>query len=108
MPPDGFKTVTISEEIFDKIYKKYEKEADTYKEKGIFSFSGYITQLLLEHKHQDDFNDLKELLVINNSLLIGMFDVMMGGDKDTAANNLMHLKMTMFEFVKDFKGRSES
>ncbi|MGI9229923.1 MAG: hypothetical protein ACR2P9_08705 [Gammaproteobacteria bacterium] len=105
MPKDGFKSVTISEEIYDKIYKQYEIDCDIYKEKGIFSFSGYVTQVLFDHKEQNNWNDIKELLIINNSLLIGMFDVMMGGDKDTAQNNLMHLKMTMFEFVKDFKGR---
>ena len=105
MPPNGFKTVTISEEIFDKIYKQYEIDTEDFKEKGIFSFSGYVTQILFEHKEQAHFDDIKELLVINNSLLIGMFDVMMGGDKDTAQSNLLQLKMSMIEFLKDFKGR---
>lgn len=105
MPKEGFKSITISEEIFDKIYERYQKEMDAYKEKGIFSFAGYVTQVLFDYKQSDDFNDIKELLIINNSLLIGMFDTMMGGDRDTAESNLMTLKMTMFEFVKDFKGR---
>lgn len=108
MPPEGFKSITISEELYDKIFKNYEKDAEIYKEKGVFSFGGYVSQILFDYKQQGNFDDIKELLIINNSLLIGMFDVMMGGDKDTAANNLMHLKMTMFEFVKDFKGRVDN
>lgn len=103
MPPNGFKTVTIAEEIYDKFYKQYEKDMDHYKEKGIFSFSGYVTQVLFESKETDNFNDLKELLVINNSLLIGMFDIMLGSDKEAAQQNLLTMKMTMFEFVKNFK-----
>lgn len=103
MPPDGFKTVTISEEIYDKFYKQYENDKDYYQEKGVFSFAGYITQILFESKKTDNFKDLSELLIINNSLLIGMFDTMLGGDKETAQKNLLTMKMTMFEFVKNFK-----
>lgn len=103
MPKKGFRTVTISEEIYDKIYKLYEYDMEHYKEKGIFSFSGYVTQIIFESKQTDNFNDLKELLIINNSLLIGMFDNMLGANKETSQHNLLNMKMVMFEFIKSFK-----
>ena len=103
MPKPGFKSVTVSEKIFDKIYKQYENEQDDYKEKGVFSFSGYVTQLLVEQKDSKDFKFIKELLVICNSLLIGMHDAMLGGEKETAKNNLLCMKMLMHQIVKDMK-----
>ena len=103
MPKKGYKSITVSDEIYDKMYKLYECDMEHYKEKGIFSFSGYVTQVLFESKQTDNFNDLKELLVINNSLLIGMFDSMLGADKETSQHNLLTMKMAMFEFIKNFK-----
>ncbi len=107
MPKIGFKSVTISEEIYDKIYKQYEIDCEQCKEKGIFSFSGYVTQVLFDHKEQDNWSDIKELMIINNSLLIGMFDAMMGRDRENAQGNLLHLKKTMLEFLEAFKSRMD-
>ena len=107
MPPEGFKSITVSEELYDKIYKNYEKDAEKFKEKGVFSFGGYVAQVLFDYKQQGNFDDIKELLAVNNSLLIGMFDLMLGGDKETAQFNLMNLKMTMLQFVKEWKENQE-
>jgi hypothetical protein len=103
MPKPGYKSLTIPEKIFNKIYKQYEKEQDDYKEKGVFSFSGYVTQLLIEQKENQDFKFIKELLVVCNSLLIGMSDTMLGGDRETAKNNLLGMKMLMFQMVKEMR-----
>ena len=108
MPKDGFKTVTLSDEIFDKIYKQYDGVREEIKEKGIFSFSGYVTKTLIDHKERDDFNDIKELLVVNNTILLQMFEFMLGGSKESAQDNLLHIKMSMFEFLKELKGVNKS
>ena len=107
MPKPGFKTITVAEAVYDKYYAKYEKEADKYKEKGIFSFSGYITKVLLDTKDQDHLKNQTEMLIINNSLLLGMFEYMLGGDKGAAQDGLLHLRYAMMSFVKDLKEQSE-
>lgn len=104
MPKPGFKSVTLSEEIFDKIYKQYEGVREEIKEKGIFSFSGYVTKTLVDSKEHDDLGDIKELLVVNNTVLLQMFEFMLGGSKDSALDNLLQLKMSMFEYLKQATG----
>lgn len=103
MPAAGFRTITVSEDIYDKFYAKYEKEKEEFKEKGIFSFSAYITKILLDRKEQDHFKNITEMMIINNSLLLGMFEFMLGGDKGAAQDGMLHLRYAMMDFVKDYK-----
>ena len=46
MPKLGFKSLTISCDIYDKFYKKYEKKKKILAMKGINSFSGYMVSIL--------------------------------------------------------------
>ncbi len=46
MPKPGFKSITVSEVIYEKYYTIYEKNKEQLKIKGIESFSGYITNVL--------------------------------------------------------------
>ena len=46
MPKAGFKSITVSENIYDKFYKKYEKKKKILAMKGINSFSGYMVSIL--------------------------------------------------------------
>ncbi len=107
MPKPGFKTITVAEAVFDKFYAKYEADKEDYKEKGIFSFAGYITKILLDTKEQDQLKNVTEMQIITNSLLIGMFEHMLGGSKESAITGLESLKYVMMDFIREFKGNRE-
>jgi len=74
MPKGGFKSITVSEEVFDNFYKVYEKIKEPLKEKGIFSFTAYIeslmNQVLEEIKIQYRFRDVtffNDLVIFRDS-----------------------------------------
>lgn len=46
MPKAGFKSITISEEVYDKFYDVFEKNKSELAMKGVNSFAGYITYML--------------------------------------------------------------
>lgn len=47
MPPPGWKSITVPEEIYDYFYKKWEKNRERYRrEYGITSFTGFVAKLL--------------------------------------------------------------
>ena len=46
MPKAGYKSVTFSETIYDKINSDYQKNKDELATKGINSLSGYVVSLL--------------------------------------------------------------
>jgi len=46
MPKPGFKSITVSEVIYEKYYTIYEKNKEQLKIQGVESFSGYITNVL--------------------------------------------------------------
>lgn len=48
MPNGKYKSITVSETVFDNFYKAYEKIKEPLKEKGIFSFSAYFESLMVE------------------------------------------------------------
>lgn len=48
MPRGGFKSITLSESVYDNFYTHYEKNKEKVKMKGVFSFSGFITLKLNE------------------------------------------------------------
>ncbi len=46
MPKPGFKSITISEQVYEKFYDVYEKNKEKLSMKGVNSFAGYITYML--------------------------------------------------------------
>jgi len=46
MPKPGFKSITISEVVYDKFNQTYLKNKDELTMKGVNSFAGYDTYLL--------------------------------------------------------------
>jgi len=48
LPRDGFKSITVSELIYDRFHNRYSKHKEELELKGISSFSGYLTSILEE------------------------------------------------------------
>ena len=48
MPKPGYKSITVSENIYNKFFKVYEKNKKGLELKGISSFSGYLTSMMEE------------------------------------------------------------
>ena len=53
MPKAGFKSITISEEVYDKFYDVFQKNKSDLSMKGVNSFAGYITYMLEEMMMKD-------------------------------------------------------
>ena len=48
LPKAGFKSITVSETVYDKFQEVYQKSKDDLAMKGVNSFSGYVTYMLEE------------------------------------------------------------
>jgi hypothetical protein len=48
MPKPGFKSITVSENVYKKFFEVYEKNKKVLELKGITSFSGYLTSMMEE------------------------------------------------------------
>ena len=53
MPKAGFKSITVSETVYDKFYETYQKSKDELQMKGVNSFAGYVTYMLEEMMAKD-------------------------------------------------------
>ena len=53
MPKAGFKSITISENVYDKFYDVFQKNKEELTMKGVNSFAGYITYLLEDMVQKD-------------------------------------------------------
>ena len=53
MPKAGFKSITVSERVYDKFQDVYQKSKDDLAMKGVNSFSGYVTYMLEEMMQKD-------------------------------------------------------
>jgi len=53
MPKAGFKSITVSEEVYDKFYDVFEKNKSDLMMKGVNSFSGYVTYMLEQMMQKD-------------------------------------------------------
>ena len=53
MPKPGFKSITISEAVYDKFNQVYQKNKDELTMKGVNSFAGYVTYLLEDVMKKD-------------------------------------------------------
>jgi len=54
MPRKGFKTVTITEELYNAHLEKYEKKISYWRRQGITSFSAYISRILVKQMIEDE------------------------------------------------------
>lgn len=53
MPKAGFKSITVSEEVYDRFFDVFEKNKPDLTMKGINSFSGYVTYMLEQMMQKD-------------------------------------------------------
>ena len=53
MPKPGFKSITISESVYDKFNQVYLKNKDELVMKGVNSFAGYVTYQLEQMMQKD-------------------------------------------------------
>lgn len=53
MPKAGFKTLTLSESVYDRFQEVYQKNKESLSMKGVNSFSGYVTFMLEEMMQKD-------------------------------------------------------
>lgn len=53
MPKAGFKSITVSEDVYDKFFDVFEKNKPDLMMKGINSFSGYVTYMLEQTMQKD-------------------------------------------------------
>jgi hypothetical protein len=53
MPKAGFKSITVSEEVYDKFFDVFEKNKSDLMMKGVNSFSGYVTYMLEQMMQKD-------------------------------------------------------
>lgn len=53
MPKAGFKSITVSESVYDKFFDVYQKNREDLLMKGVNSFSGYVTYMLEEMMLKD-------------------------------------------------------
>jgi len=53
LPKAGFKSITVSETVYDKFHEVYQKNKDDLTMKGVNSFAGYVTYMLEEMMQKD-------------------------------------------------------
>ncbi len=53
MPKPGFKSITISEVVYDTFHKVYEENKPELTMRGVNSFAGYVTYMLEEMVQKD-------------------------------------------------------
>ena len=54
MPKPGFKSITVSENVYKKFFEVYEKNKEGLELKGVTSFSGYLTSRMEEMMIKDE------------------------------------------------------
>jgi len=53
LPKEGFKSITVSETVYDKFHDVYQKNKNELLMKGVNSFAGYVTYMLEEMMQKD-------------------------------------------------------
>ena len=53
LPKEGFKSITVSEVVYDKFHNVYQKNKNELVMKGVNSFAGYVTYMLEEMMQKD-------------------------------------------------------
>ena len=54
MPKDGFKSITVSEEVYNRFHDVYRKNKQELAMNGINSFAGYITFMMEDLMQKDE------------------------------------------------------
>ena len=54
MPKPGFKSITVSELVYDRFQDAYQKSREELSRKGVKSFSGYVSYMLEEQMLKDE------------------------------------------------------
>lgn len=102
MPKENYKSITVSDESYNKLHSDYELHKESLKLNGVFSFASYI-EFLSGTKRPTTAEDLKEIGCIQTQILMIMSDYMLGADKETCQTNQHRAKQHMFEFLKTFQ-----
>ena len=53
MPKEGFKSITVSETVYNKFHEIYQDSKNDLTMKGVNSFAGYVTYMLEEMMEKD-------------------------------------------------------
>lgn len=53
LPKAGYKSITVSETVYDKFHQVFQKSKDDLAMKGVNSFAGYVTYMLEETMQKD-------------------------------------------------------
>ena len=53
MPRKGYRSITVRDEIYQDLMKKYEENKEQLLRQGITSFSGYVTKFLYDALDQE-------------------------------------------------------
>lgn len=54
MPKPGFKSITVSDSVYDRFQNAYQKSREDLSRKGVKSFSGYVSYMLEEQMLKDE------------------------------------------------------
>lgn len=54
MPKPGYKSITVSESVYNRFNSAYQKSRDELTRKGVKSFSGYVSYMLEEQMLKDE------------------------------------------------------
>ena len=54
MPRKGYKSITVTDKVYDYFKEQYEKSKDKFAVEGVRSFSGYITYRLSQLMEQEE------------------------------------------------------
>lgn len=54
MPKEGFKSITVSDQIYDRFQDIYNENKETLANKGVRSLSGYVSYMLEESMNRDE------------------------------------------------------
>jgi len=87
MPTAGFKSITVSDYIYDKISEVFELNKDNLNMKGITSLSGYVTENLdkfitnhyIEAKHPPRFTNIsidEKIVVFLDNILGRIIEIL--------------------------------
>ena len=68
MPKAGFKSITISENVYDKFYDVFQKNKEELTMKGVNSFAGYITYLLEDMVQKDKISVDDDRVVLKDNI----------------------------------------
>ena len=75
MPKPGFKSITVSENVYGRFFNAFLKNKKELEFKGITSFSGYLTSMMEEIMKKYEANGLhapfmEKILTDHNSIII--------------------------------------